>query len=1023
MHITARPFLAVLLASCAVSFSLSALDITWTRSSGQFPPESTPVLIQESDATRILVVNRGGQLMRWNLDGSNAGPGQDGTVIQLPEGEWFSAPLVVESEGVPRVLLCSGKGLVVALDAAYQMLWQYQLPGETGYGAAVPLEFPAHVDTAPSFCIADKSGTVTSLNADGSVRWQKALGLGECKTIMSTFKSGEEASLLLVGAGSTLLALNKAGETVWSRDLGQTICAGPVAHGEGNDTLIVCGAGTGSLHAFNGFGEPLWKAPVGDEMDSTIVFCDTPGGALVLCKGLWGNLHAFNQEGTHLWTHLYRAKSRGKPLVLINYATGAQVILITTYGQQALLFNLDGILLDMRRLAGAANGALLLLPHAEGHDAQVLTVTASLLAHCLELGPVTSPYGEAGVAGHVRSRLRSASWEEEPAITVSNPGGALVHVDLSAQVGTARILHGCITAQSAFEVPLTPFADFAPREIDYVVEDAQRNTCSLGSWSPNPKPATAAAPAEQKLLAQSTAPYAGFDAEAAIPAEEGTPASLQVDHLYVGEVDQDAVVVTSQLNHPVSLGVSASALKASDGTAFAGGVQLFEVVTTGAFNGEDVADALLPFDNPVRLLPGRSIKIWAQVDARGASPGTYTGAVMVQTIPESEQSIEILLTVNVLPLELTKPYPLTLCTWDYVPNQWFPNRTAEVLDDMANHGVNVFPRSVAMPPATVDEDGTLTCDWSTMDAPLAELKGRGQVLFQMAHPPLTFAKEPSPEAKRDTEIAYLHQWRNHLRELGWSYADYALYPMDEPGLEHGKRVPPFLDAAYLFRAADPRFRIYTDPVPGLSLADYDRISPYVDLWCPNMRLVSGLLADDLRIQRILNSGKEVWSYECVAQVLSLSPLRYNRANAWRAFYFGRDGIGFWTHSTTQTNPWIRRKDFNEYELVYPGELPIPSVRWEAVRDGLEDVAAIALLQRAIKQNEEAGTKTDAVQQAKEALAIAQRDIMELSDQAFMESRDYLRLGDRRVWHTPSDVETYERHRARIAELTLALNAP
>jgi hypothetical protein len=33
--------------------------------------------------------------------------------------------------------------------------------------------------------------------------------------------------------------------------------------------------------------------------------------------------------------------------------------------------------------------------------------------------------------------------------------------------------------------------------------------------------------------------------------------------------------------------------------------------------------------------------------------------------------------------------------------------------------------------------------------------------------------------------------------------------------------------------------------------------------------------------------------------------------------------------------------------VYPGELPVPSARWEAVRDGLEDVAALALLETQI----------------------------------------------------------------------------
>ena len=44
---------------------------------------------------------------------------------------------------------------------------------------------------------------------------------------------------------------------------------------------------------------------------------------------------------------------------------------------------------------------------------------------------------------------------------------------------------------------------------------------------------------------------------------------------------------------------------------------------------------------------------------------------------------------------------------------------------------------------------------------------------------------------------------------------------------------------------------------------------------------------------------------------------------------------FWTHSTTEVDHWFAGKGINdEYALVYPGALPVPSVRWEAVRDGL-----------------------------------------------------------------------------------------
>jgi hypothetical protein len=183
-----------------------------------------------------------------------------------------------------------------------------------------------------------------------------------------------------------------------------------------------------------------------------------------------------------------------------------------------------------------------------------------------------------------------------------------------------------------------------------------------------------------------------------------------------------------------------------------------------------------------------------------------------------------------------------------------------------------------------------------------------------------------------------------------------------------------------------------------------------------------LLAGDPRIQRILKSGKPVWSYECVAQVKSLSPIRYNRANAWRAMRFGLSGIGFWTHSQTQADLWqADPKLKDEFALVYPGEEPVPSVRWEAVRAGLEDVAAMQWLESRMQAARQAHINADAVQEAARVLRIAQTDMMELSDDAFIESRDFLREGDRRIWHTPTDLAALQHHREEIARLTLALD--
>lgn len=214
-------------------------------------------------------------------------------------------------------------------------------------------------------------------------------------------------------------------------------------------------------------------------------------------------------------------------------------------------------------------------------------------------------------------------------------------------------------------------------------------------------------------------------------------------------------------------------------------------------------------------------------------------------------------------------------------------------------------------------------------------------------------------------------------------------------------------------------------MPGLSWRDFERIDPLVDVWCPNMRLVTGLIVDDPRIQRIMDAGKPVWSYECVSQVKSLSPLAYNRANAWRAWHFGLDGIGLWTFSTTQADHWLANADKNdEYALVYPGEMPVSSVRWEALRDGLEDVAAMAMLKERIeafrkKPDINKGERM-LLKEAEDTLRIATVDVMELSAPAFIESRDFRAQGNRRIWHSPTDEWLFLIHRARIAELTMAL---
>ena len=490
---------------------------------------------------------------------------------------------------------------------------------------------------------------------------------------------------------------------------------------------------------------------------------------------------------------------------------------------------------------------------------------------------------------------------------------------------------------------------------------------------------------------------------------------IRIESVYLDEVESGAFIIASLSGLRAHIDV-APFKKDFEGKTFSGQVSLFELVPVGTVNGETVPDALMGLGNArlTTLSAERATKYWLRVDTHGAEPGCYTSKIVVEPLYRESPPIELAVELEVMPLRIH--LPLKACTWDYVPNKWFPDRTDEVVEDMNRHGVNIFPRTGSIPKGRVDFAGQLAMDWTDLDVDLKRYEGRGTLLFQLTEPPITFAVPPDAAKKREIQIRFLCEWRDHLEAHGRGYADYAFYPVDEPGLGYGgNNVQLLIDSATLFREADPKFRVYTDPVPGLSQADYKRLEPLIDVWCPNMRLMSGALCGDPRVKGILGSGKTVWSYECVSQVRSLSPLCYNRANAWRADFFGLSGIGFWTHSTTEKNEWFPGKGVNdEYVLVYPGPLPVFSVRWEAVRDGLEDVAAARLLQRLDKPEFKPPMYRD---EASQELRMAHTDAMEASDAAFIESRDFLRQGDRRIWHTWADVENYARHRERIATLT------
>jgi hypothetical protein len=828
-----------------------------------------------------------------------------------------------------------------------------------------------------------------------------------------------------VPSGSTLFCFEASGQVRWRRDLGSEILTRPEVLKLKDRRLLLCGTASGKLFALDQDGKPIWDCETGETFSHTLAFLPRKGAEpLMIFTGLWGNLHAVDVRGRHVWTHLFRAKVRAAPLVLDVDGAGRSEIFVPTFHQHVYQFDEAGSLKDDIRLEGIMPSALTPISGDSSNRPDLLVTTTTLLAYRLRPGPPQSQYGP---TPEPRNLHLQPPMGYEAGVRVSNPEGALLRAQITMTDAKGRKwMTGQVTARSAFEIPL-------PSMVRTGQWSFRATACGVAAKLPNdvvwktPRTVPSAPQAPDSIHAWPTEPFGPFD-ETRLTAygRKTTPGAtnqVAIETIYLDGTSEGAFIVASTREEPTQVRLTLTRPVRRDGVAFGGTIVLREVVSTGSVNGEQVPDALPALDDAglVRILSHRAAKIWLSLDAHNAEPGIYSSHITITPIATTTAKIELPLRLEVLDLRFPKEFPLKLCTWDYVPNQWFSNRVEAVLDDMSRHGVNVFPRST-IPPARLDAAGKLATDWSSLDAELARLEHRGTILFHLNHPPIVFAAPKTPEEKRTFEFEYIRALRDHLKERGRGYGDYAFYLLDEPGLDYGTNIPVLLDAGQLFREADPKLLTYTDPVPGLSWKDFERIESLVDIWAPNMRLVSGLLSRDPRIQRIAKAPT-VWSYECVGQVKSLSPLRYNRANAWRAKFFRVNGIGFWTHCTTQADPWFPGKTINEeYALVYPGEVPVPSVRWEAVRDGLEDVAAIALLEEQIRRHRAAGTQNALVKEADRELQIALHDVMELSDEAFVESRDFLRAGDRVLSHTWTDVEVYRRHRSEIARLTLSLSA-
>lgn len=359
---------------------------------------------------------------------------------------------------------------------------------------------------------------------------------------------------------------------------------------------------------------------------------------------------------------------------------------------------------------------------------------------------------------------------------------------------------------------------------------------------------------------------------------------------------------------------------------------------------------------------------------RDAEPGDYKGAVTIKT-DKGTKSLPLKLTVY--PLTLPDERHLMVTEWystgkfkkfhgiDSSHSEQFYNMLKVYADNMAAHRQNVFRVSLGLIDSSQDADGKLKFDfsrfdkwadvfWSTARYDLLEtgfvarFGEGGWSSREVVLRDFRVRKEPTNQVITVSGKKFLPQFlpalENHLREKGW--LDKTVFHIaDEPS---NHNVMPWRQASQFVHRCAPSLR-RMDAIETTHC--FDRL----EIWVPKLDHLATWYDVYKKAQR---QGNELWFYTVgIYQKASLPnktvdvPLIESRILHWLNYRFGLKGYLHWGFNSWTDDPFnAPGKHRGDGWHVYPKKDGlINSLRWEQMRNGIQDYEYLWLLEDKIRK--------------------------------------------------------------------------
>ncbi len=941
-----------------------------------------------------------------------------------------SAPAVgdMDGDGKPEILFGAVKTPLVCLDNTGRERWWVGAEAEA-VGAPVLADIDGDGKLEAITGIRDG---ICVVGADGQTRWcGQTKGEIDSGITVADLDGDGSPEIVVADLKGQLTVFNAKGDTLWTAELGaRTRRAPSIADldGDGSPEIIVAGY-SGKIQVFSAKGELKDSVVLGGGSNATAAVADLKGnGALtVICPVVTGTLAAYRWPGAVagavLWPQ-YRFDCRNTASATAKKTPDRPRITSLDPGRAYVGRNELSVAVDNPK-----RGKLDVALEVRQGDQHARRVTAS----SEPMIRATVPYVMGGraaadfvfecvVSQDGREIARQArTLQTAPfAAELAETGAAAARMDALAPDMPAAMAEDLRREALYWRTMLPPLreqaaaaallAPAAMADLTRQLAHARTRTARILSA------AEQYAKGKSALLACAANPWASFGGMDELAEGRIAPAEMTAK-AFAGEIESTALNLFNLGPEALTVRVDMAPLTGPhDAKAPADAVILREAVATRTEKGDLSADALPRLNQGHNVvIPGyEGRQVYFEIDTRGMKAGEWTATVRLRGLDVDATETTAALKVTVWPMAMPEKKSLGLCHWGYVESSVLKDQPGAALEDQVRHGSSVFTASKA-PKAKFDGQGNLEgeLDYAEHDAYCDQYAKYGIILFQGFDGSLTGpAAAFSPEWHQAT-VAYLRKWVEHLKARGMDYKDWAIYTIDEPGLKEGL-VDIHINLGKVIREADPKILIYTDPVGDASLDDLKAMAPYTDIWCPAR---AGIVnkPDQGKLDFIKSTGKDVFTYECQGNAKHRSPLGYYRGQAWLAWMHGFKSLGFWTYCTSAFDPWFNSGE-PEYLLIYQGDGVVPSRRWHAVRDGIEDHAMLTLLRARADKAAAEGRAAKAVAESRQLLETDARDIARfcgLDDDDEVPGVGGLprqRTVEDRRWQKISDV------RARLADL-------